>query len=104
MQVACARLNVEWLSQMDGAGGLAAARTEKPDLIILDVAMPEKNGWEVLRELKVGAETSAIPVLMLTAQGDEEEVAQALRAGAEFFIHKPFHPLEIANLLQRILA
>jgi CheY-like chemotaxis protein len=104
VEIACGKLGAQWISASDGVAGLAAARAEKPDLILLDVTMPEKNGWEVLRELKSDAEMRAIPVVMLTAQDNEDEIAQALEGGARQYVRKPFHPLEIAGVLEKLLA
>jgi DNA-binding response OmpR family regulator len=73
----------------DGSSGLALAQDERPDLVLLDLMMPELDGWEVLRRIKGDAVTAAIPVLVLTASVDPRLTEQALRLGATRFLTKP---------------
>lgn len=73
----------------DGLSGLALARDERPDLVLLDLMMPGLDGWEVLRRIKGDARTAAIPVLVLTASVDPPLTEQALQLGATRFLAKP---------------
>jgi two-component system alkaline phosphatase synthesis response regulator PhoP len=73
----------------DGSRGLALARDERPDLVLLDLMLPGLDGWEVLRRIKGDAHTAAIPVLVLTASVDLPLTEQALRLGATRFLTKP---------------
>ena len=73
----------------DGPTGLALARDERPDLVLLDLMMPGLDGWEVLRRIKGDALTAAIPVLVLTASADLPFTEQALLLGATSFLTKP---------------
>lgn len=73
-----------------GEQGLEAARRDKPDLVLLDLMMPGMNGLEVCRELKAGASTSDIPVVMVTARGEESDVVAGLELGADDYVTKPF--------------
>jgi DNA-binding response OmpR family regulator len=73
----------------DGLSGLALAQDERPDLVLLDLMLPELDGWEVLRRIKGDALTAAIPVLVLTASVDPPLTEQALRLGAMRFLTKP---------------
>jgi CheY-like chemotaxis protein len=73
----------------DGQQGLALARTEKPDLILLDMSLPEMDGWEVARRLKGDACTQAIPVIALTAHAMHGDREAALGAGCEDYDTKP---------------
>lgn len=84
----------------DGESGLARALSGKYDLAILDVMMPKKNGFEVLRELR---KDSQLPVLMLTARGDDMERIVGLETGADDYLPKPFNPRELVARLRAIL-
>lgn len=89
--------DVEVLLAYDGAEGLALARRERPDLIILDVMMPVMSGYEVCRSLKRGFLTANIPVIMLTALGDPMEKVKGMAEGADDYLTKPFHPHELRS-------
>ena len=84
----------------DGESGLQRALRNEQDLVILDVMLPTKNGFEVLRELR---QTSKIPVLMLTARGGDTERIVGLETGADDYLPKPFNPRELAARLRAIL-
>jgi two-component system, OmpR family, response regulator CpxR len=84
----------------DGEAGLAAASDGNFDLAILDVMLPGLNGFDVLRQLR---ERSAMPVLMLTARGDEMERIVGLEIGADDYLSKPFNPRELTARLKAIL-
>lgn len=84
----------------DGASGLNKAISDDYNLIILDVMLPKKNGFDVLRDLR---EKSKIPVLMLTARGDDMERIVGLEIGADDYLPKPFNPRELVARLRAIL-
>lgn len=84
----------------DGEAGLKAALTGGYDIAILDVMMPKMNGFDVLRALR---ETSQLPVIMLTARGDDMERIVGLEIGADDYLPKPFNPRELAARLRAIL-
>jgi len=84
----------------DGESGLRRALSSEYDLITLDVMLPKKNGFDVLRELR---QTSKIPVLMLTARGDDMERIVGLEIGADDYLPKPFNPRELVARLRAIL-
>lgn len=84
----------------DGEAGLSKARTGNYDLAILDVMMPKLNGFDVLRNLR---ETSMLPVLMLTARGDDMERIVGLEIGADDYLPKPFNPRELVARIRAIL-
>ncbi|MBK7705302.1 MAG: response regulator [Acidobacteria bacterium] len=84
----------------DGEAGLASALAGDHGIVILDVMLPKKNGFDVLRELR---KTSAIPVLMLTARGDDMERIVGLEIGADDYLAKPFNPRELVARLRAIL-
>ncbi len=83
-----------------GAGALLKIATEPPDLVLLDVVMPEMDGYEVCRRLRADPATRLLPVVMITASGDQEKVS-ALDAGADDFVQKPFNQ---AELLARVAS
>lgn len=79
----------------NGFDAVRLARDEKPDLIILDIMLPEMDGYDVLRTLKANRETAAIPVIMLSAKGDVLDKVLGLELGAEDYVSKPFSPREV---------
>lgn len=84
----------------DGEAGLQTALENRHDLVILDVMLPKKNGFEVLRDLR---QNSTIPVLMLTARGEDTERIAGLETGADDYLAKPFNPRELVARLRAIL-
>jgi len=78
----------------NGRDAVRIAGEEKPDLIILDIMLPEMDGYDVLRSFKTNRETAAIPVIMLSARGEELEKVLGLELGADDYITKPFSPRE----------
>lgn len=85
----------------EGLPGLSLARQEHPDIILLDVALPDTSGLEVCRQLKSDPSTSRIPVAMLTAMAQETDRRAALALGADDYLTKPWRP---AALMARITA
>lgn len=88
------------ISAGDGEQALAAARAQSPDLIVLDLMMPKLSGYEVCRELR---RDSDIPILMLTARGEEVDRIVGLELGADDYLGKPFHPRELTARVKAIL-
>ncbi|MEJ5187337.1 MAG: response regulator [Candidatus Geothermincolales bacterium] len=95
--------NYEVFLASDGEEGLKMVEEVDPDLIILDVMMPKMDGWQVLMELKSREDTRDIPVIMLTAMGDERSRVIGLRGGADDYISKPFSPLELTARVKVVL-
>ena len=87
----------------DGPSGLEAARTEHPDLILLDVMMPGLDGWGVAEALLEDEETSSIPIIFLTARAEFRDRARGLDIGGVDYITKPFNPVELAPLARDLL-
>jgi DNA-binding response OmpR family regulator len=77
---------------------------QKPDLVILDLMMPIKDGLTILKEIKSNPETSSIPVLMLTTNSEEEVILKALEAGANEYITKPFSTAVLLAKIKKILG
>ncbi len=87
----------------DGNEGLQKARQFKPDLILLDVMMPEKDGWTVLQEIRQDPELKETPVVMLTALSQATDIARGWESGVDCYLTKPFDPLEMIEICKRIL-
>lgn len=91
-------------SALDGELGLEMAKKEKPDLILLDIILPKKDGFEVLRSLKEDETTKGIPVLILTNLENDADVEKALSLGATTYLVKANYELrEITNKIKEIL-
>ena len=86
----------------DGFGAVEIACSTVPDLIILDVMLPNKSGLEVLEEIREAAEISEIPVLILTAKGQAKDKEAAEKAGVSMFMTKPFSNQEILNSVHQL--
>jgi CheY-like chemotaxis protein len=93
------RKGYEVIMAMDGRRGLAAARSEAPDLILMDMSLPEIDGWEVARQLKSDTTTRSIPVIALTAHAMTSDRQKALEAGCDDYDTKP---VEFQRLLTKI--
>ena len=87
----------------DGPSGVEKARDERPDVILLDVMMPGLDGWQVAEELLDDESTSGIPIVFLTARAELRDRARGIDLGGVDYITKPFNPLELAPLVQRLL-
>ena len=85
----------EILMAVDGKEALDVARAKHPDLILLDIMMPKLSGYEVCSQLKKDPATQAIPILMITALKEMGDIEKALAAGADDFLTKPVHRLEL---------
>jgi len=88
----------------DGDEALGLIEQEKPDLLLLDVMMPRKSGFEVLAELRSRPETRDLPVIVLTARGQKGDALYASRLGVADFITKPFSLMELSDKLGKLLA
>jgi DNA-binding response OmpR family regulator len=91
------------ITASEGEEGMEKARRERPDLILLDVVMPKKDGFAMLRELQEDPELRQIPVIMLTVKAQNADIVRALHEGAQYYLPKPFHPHELTALVQRVL-
>jgi DNA-binding response OmpR family regulator len=91
------------LEASDGDSGLATARAERPDVVLLDVMMPGRNGWEVAEELLSDDATSRIPIIFLTARAEVRDRAKGIDLGGVDYVTKPFNPVELAPLVQDLV-
>src|SRR3954452_13696439 len=94
------RAGYEVAHATDGRSGLKEAYVEHPDLVVLDVGLPEMDGWQVLERLR---DVSDVPVLVLTAHGQEAEKVRGLRGGADDYLTKPFANAELLARVEALL-
>ncbi|MDY7039721.1 MAG: response regulator [Chloroflexota bacterium] len=93
----------EVVSASNGLEAIAEAEAESPDLILMDVRMPKMSGYEACEQLKLSAATRDIPIVFLSAKGQEAEIKKGLKVGAVEYILKPFAPDELVKRVQEIL-
>lgn len=99
------RLNLEHdgfrvVTAYNGMQAINKVRSDLPDLILLDVMMPDMDGFEVLKLIR---ETHSVPVIMLTAKGDEDDRVRGLESGADDYVTKPFSPRELVSRVKAVL-
>ncbi len=92
------------LAANTGSQAIHMARTEHPDVIVLDIMMPDMDGYEVSRSLRKDAETSNIPILMFTAKSQVEDKVSGYESGADDYLTKPIHPAELTAHLRALLS
>lgn len=88
--------------ETDGRQALRAALADAPDVLVLDVMLPELDGYEILRQLRADHRARTLPILMLTAKGQREDREMALECGADRFITKPFSNSEIVAVVREL--
>ena len=94
---------VDVLTASDGGSGLALAQEVTPDLVLLDLALPVMDGWDILAALRADPATVHVPVVIVTAHGDSDTAACARELGADGFISKPFRPAELRRIIEGYL-
>ena len=93
----------EVVQASNGVDAVEQAAKHVPDLILMDVRMPKMTGYEACKQLKLNDVTKDIPVVFLSAKGQESEIQLGLSAGAEEYILKPFAPVELVNHVRGVL-
>jgi DNA-binding response OmpR family regulator len=88
----------------DGPGGLDLARSEQPEVILLDVMMPGLDGWRVAERLLEDPVTRDIPIVFLTARADIRDRARGIDLGGLDYVTKPFNPVELASLVRTVVG
>lgn len=88
----------------DGASAVAAVDRKRPDIIILDVMLPGKSGFDILRELRADPDHAALPILMLTARGQKKDRDMAQAAGVSAFMTKPFSNSEMLEAVNALVS
>jgi len=87
----------------DGAGAIAAVRKLAPDVLLLDIMVPQLNGWEVCRRIKKDPELAAIPVIMVSGRVEEGDKVLGFEVGADDYVTKPFSPRELIARIRAVL-
>jgi two-component system, OmpR family, alkaline phosphatase synthesis response regulator PhoP len=102
-RVNLAASGMEVLEASNGHEALELARKERPDLLLLDVMMPELDGWSVARELAADEETREIPIVFLTARADPADRRLGEQLGGVGYVVKPFDPVSIGDFVENVL-
>ncbi|CAN5343457.1 response regulator transcription factor [soil metagenome] len=97
------RQGFEVISAYDGISAVEKARSEKPDLIVLDLMLPGKDGFTVFRELRADGRSASVPVIMLTAKSELDDKIAGLELGADDYLTKPFSPRELLLRVRALL-
>lgn len=87
----------------DGKTAMRMMRENRPDLLVLDIMMPQMDGWEILKLVREDEQLRDLPVVVLTAKVQEEDIARGWRMGADGYIVKPFNPVILADALRKVL-
>ena len=98
------KLGHQILTATDGAAGVEAAKAELPDLVLMDVVMPNLNGFQATRTLARDAATKHIPVILVTTKDQDTDRMWGMRQGAKAYITKPFSEDELSEVLERVFA
>jgi two-component system alkaline phosphatase synthesis response regulator PhoP len=91
------------LTANNGTSAMHTLRHEKPDLLILDLMLPDRDGWDITRSIRQDKRLSAIPIIMLTARVDDSDKIVGLELGADDYVTKPFNPREIVARVRALL-
>jgi len=98
------KLGHETLTAEDGAAGVEVAKAELPDLVLMDVVMPNLNGFQATRTLAREATTRHIPVILVTTKDQDTDRMWGMRQGAKAYITKPFSEDELSEVLERVFS
>jgi two-component system, OmpR family, alkaline phosphatase synthesis response regulator PhoP len=91
------------LTAYDGATALRTIRTERPDLIVLDLMLPDQDGWAITRTVRGAATTASLPIIMLTARIEDTDKIVGLELGADDYVVKPFNPRELVARVRAVI-
>jgi twitching motility two-component system response regulator PilH len=93
----------EVMEAVDGEEAMEKIRSHLPDLVVTDIVMPRKNGYDLTRWLKNDPKTKHIPVIMCTSKSEEFDVYWGLKQGADAYITKPYHPPDLIDAVKKLL-
>jgi two-component system cell cycle response regulator DivK len=97
------RLGVTLVEATDGAEGVAMAKAERPDLILMDLSLPLLDGWEASRRIKADPATARIPIVIVTAHSMADELKQVHEIGCTGYVTKPLNPSGFGRYVERLL-
>ncbi|NJM28605.1 MAG: response regulator [Pseudanabaena sp. RU_4_16] len=106
-EMVCEHLKQQGLAVVeafDGADAIEKVKVSLPDLVVTDVVMPNKNGYELCRWLKNDPKAQSIPVIMCTTKSEEFDKYWGLKQGADAYVTKPYNPDELLNAIKQLLA
>ena len=103
LEILLRRAGYETASTGDGEEAMELIRRTRPDVVLLDIMLPKQNGYEVCRSVKSEPTLSSIPIIMLTAKGQEVEMLKGLELGASAYIAKPFGNAEVLEAVRAAL-
>jgi len=98
------KLGHQAITAEDGAAGVEAAKREVPDLILMDVVMPNLNGFQATRTIAKDSKTSHIPIIMVTTKDQETDRVWGMRQGAKAYVTKPINDSELKDAIEKLLA
>ncbi|HOF88429.1 MAG TPA: response regulator [Armatimonadota bacterium] len=104
IQVNLERAGYTVITAYDGREALQKIEAENPDLVVLDVMMPYMDGLETLKRIRANPATRALPVIMLTAKAQDQDVFQGYSHGVDIYLTKPFNPIELLTFIKRIFS
>ena len=98
------KLGHTWITAEDGAQGVEVAKRELPDMVLMDVVMPNLNGFQATRQLSREPTTKHIPVILVTTKDQDTDRMWGMRQGAKAYLTKPFSEDELSEVIERILS
>lgn len=104
VQITLEKEGFDLVTASNGREALEKLASEKPDLVVMDVMMPEMDGLEALAKMKADPATAKIPVIMLTAKAQDSDVFRGWQSGADLYLTKPFNPAELVTFVKRIFS
>lgn len=104
MEFVLSRQGYMMLTATNGEEALEQARAHHPDLIVLDIMMPKRDGYQVAEALRADADLQRIPIIMLSAKAQEEDIERGVAVGVDKYVTKPFSPEELVTLASEFLA
>jgi DNA-binding response OmpR family regulator len=104
VQINLQKEGYEVITASNGREALDKMAEQAPDLVVMDVMMPEMDGFEALQNMKANDATASIPVIMLTAKAQDADVFRGWQSGADLYLTKPFNPGELITFVKRILG